>query len=89
MLRSETELLLRDYRLTTANIFYRFPDHPSLLQTYIWQELDLAPLFPELKKFLGFWEDELEGKIHSVDVIHAEGIAADSIIWREGSIKLH
>lgn len=71
----ELELMLRDYRLTTAEILYHFPDHPALLQTYVWQEFDLAPKFPSLKKFLGFWERELDGKLHSVKVMHAEIIA--------------
>ena len=59
---------LKDYRLTTAEILYRLPDHPALLQTYVWQELDLAPRYPALQKFLDFWERELEGKLHSVRV---------------------
>jgi uncharacterized protein Usg len=59
---------LKDYRLTTAEIVYRLPDHPVLLQTYVWQELDLAPRYPALRKFLDFWERELEGKLHSVRV---------------------
>jgi len=37
---------LEGYGLTTAHILYRMPDHPSLLQSYIWQEYDLAPRFP-------------------------------------------
>lgn len=45
------ELQLQDYRLTTAEILYHLPDHPMLLQSYIWQEYDLAPRFPELKRF--------------------------------------
>ncbi len=59
---------LEGYRLTTAEILYRLPDHPELLQTYIWQELDLAPRFPTLRRFLDFWEREIEGKLHSVRV---------------------
>jgi uncharacterized protein Usg len=59
---------LKDYRLTTAEIVYRLPDYPALLQTYVWQELDLAPRYPALQKFLDFWERELEGKLHSVRV---------------------
>jgi len=59
---------LRDYRLTTAEIVYRLPDHPSLLQTYVWQDLDLAPRFPELRRFLSYWEKNLEGKLHQVRV---------------------
>lgn len=59
---------LEDYRLTTAEILYHLPDHPILLQSYIWQEYDLAPQFPELKGFLDFWERQLDGKLHSVQV---------------------
>lgn len=59
-------LQLRDYRLTTAEILYHRPDHPNLLQSYLWQDLDLAPDFPVLKKFLDFWERNLDGKLHSV-----------------------
>ncbi len=65
-------LQLRDYRLTTAEILYHMPDHPGLLQTYIWQALDLAPRFPDLSKFLRFWETSLDGKLHSVRVAHCE-----------------
>jgi uncharacterized protein Usg len=61
-------LQMRDYRLTTAEILYHMPDHPAVLQSYIWQELDLAPKFPELQKFLDFWERNLDGKLHSVRV---------------------
>ncbi|HET9146535.1 MAG TPA: usg protein [Acetobacteraceae bacterium] len=65
-------LQMRDYRLTTAEILYHMPDHPGVLQSYIWQELDLAPEFPSLRKFLEFWARELEGKVHSVRVASAE-----------------
>ena len=37
---------LEGYGLTTANILYRRPDHPWLLQTYVWQDYDLCPDFP-------------------------------------------
>ena len=37
---------LQGYGLTTAQILYRLPDHPSLLQTYVWQDYDLCPNFP-------------------------------------------
>jgi uncharacterized protein Usg len=65
---SALKLQLRDYRLTTAEILYHLPDHPDLLQSYIWQDYDLAPEFPILKKFLDFWSRNLDGKLHSVQV---------------------
>ncbi len=59
---------LEDYRLTTAEILYHLPDYPELLQAFIWQDLDIAPRFPILAKFLKFWEKNLDGKLHSVKV---------------------
>ena len=59
---------LQGYRLTTAEILYHLPDHPAVLQSYIWQDLDIAPRFPVLHKFLDFWGREIEGKLHSVRV---------------------
>ena len=35
---------LAGYGLTTAHILYRRPDHPWLLQSYVWQEYDSPPL---------------------------------------------
>lgn len=85
----DLSLLLRDYRLTTAEILYHFPDHPVLLQSYVWQELDLAPKFPTLKKFLAFWNRELDGKIHSVKVMHAELITPAEFKLVGASIQIH
>ena len=59
---------LQGYGLTTADICYRLPDHPGILQSYIWQEYDLHPSFPELRKFLDFWTAKLDGVLHSVRV---------------------
>lgn len=73
------ELQLRDYRLTTAHILYHLPDHPRLLQSYIWQEYDLAPHFPELKRFLDFWTRRIEGRLHSVEVGAKKLISAEDL----------
>ena len=63
---------LAGFSLTTAEILYRLPDHPSLLQSYIWQEYDVAPRFPKLKSFLDFWTAKLEGKLYRVTVAHSK-----------------
>ncbi|MBI1622603.1 usg protein [Aquamicrobium zhengzhouense] len=63
-------LQMEGYGLTTAEIHYHLPDHPSLLQTYIWQEYDLAPKFPELRSFLDFWTQTIEGPLHSIRIAH-------------------
>jgi len=63
---------VKGYGLTTAHILYRLPDHPAVLQTYVWQDLDIAPKFPVLRRFLDFWQRELDGKLHMVRVASAE-----------------
>jgi len=73
---SELEQQLKGYRLTTAEILYHMPDHPDFLQSYIWQELDLAPRFPILTKFLDWWNDNLDGPLHSVRVASVGIISA-------------
>lgn len=63
--------MLEGYGLTTANIYYRLPDHPAIVQSYIWQDYDLQPDFPQLRKFLAFWAKSLDGRLHSVEVAHS------------------
>jgi uncharacterized protein Usg len=85
----EMELMLQGYGLTTAQILYRYPDHPHLLQTFIWQEYDLAPKFPVMFRFLEFWKQKLEGPLHSVAYSHRRLIAPNE--WRNvnGEFVLH
>lgn len=77
--KSALKLQLQGYRLATAEILYHMPDHRELLQSYIWQDYDLAPSYPVLTKFLQFWARELEGPIHSVRVAGKKLISAQDI----------
>lgn len=80
---------LLTHRLTTAEILYHLPDHPILLQTYVWQDYDLAPRFPVLNAFLAFWESKLEGKLHSVRVVSTRMVGAAEIRAAAASLHLH
>lgn len=82
-------IIVPEYHMTTAEILYHLPDHPSLLQTYIWQELDLSPKFPELHRFLTFWERELDGKLHSVSIASYELVTPKEISYFEGEFRIH
>ncbi len=62
--------MLDGYCLTTAEILYRMPDHPSLLQSYVWQDYDQTPRYPKLNEFLAFWESTIDGKLFKVTVNH-------------------
>jgi len=77
---------IEGYGLSTVQIHYFMPDHPSLLQLFVLQQYDLAPTFPELDRFLGYWRAEIEAVLHSVRVAHkhligpAEWRAVDGVI---------
>ena len=86
---SEFEQRLRGATLLTAEVLYYMPDHPKLLQTFMWQTMDIAPKYPRLNQFLEFWRREIEAVIHSVRVAHGEPLAAPA--WRSpsGVLRLH
>ena len=80
---------LDGYSLATAEIFYRLPDAHNLLQTYIWQDYDMAPRFPNLREFLDFWVRELDGPIHSVRLAHARLIRPAEIRYAGHELTIH
>ena len=77
------------YRHTTAEITYHLPDHPSLLQNFIWQNVDLAPQVPVLRRFLTFWQRNLDGRLHSVKVAAASLIKPAEFRFADGELVLH
>lgn len=82
-------LQMEGYGLTTAHILYRMPDFRSVLQTFLWQDYDLAPDFPQMTKFLDFWRANLDGDLHSVRFSHKRLIGPNE--WRkvDGEFNLH
>ena len=79
---------LAGFSLTTAEILYRLPDHPSLLQSYIWQDYDEHPRFPRLRTFLDFWARNIEGKLHSVTVGRTE-LVRPAQVQHAALLQLH
>ncbi len=74
------ELMLKGYGLTTAEMTYRMPDHRHVLNIFLWQDYDLAPDYPRLFEFIEFWQDSVEGPLHSVRFTHRKQLAAGE--WR-------
>ena len=66
MRTDEFETQLKGGRLTTADVLYYMPDHPKLLQSFMWQTLDIAPEYPRVHSFLDYWRKEIQAVIHSV-----------------------
>jgi uncharacterized protein Usg len=86
---TETEMMLRGYGLTTAQLFYRMPDYRHVLNTFVWQEYDLAPDHPKLFEFIEFWQDTIEGPLHSVQFSHRKLLASGE--WQQlvGEFTVH
>jgi uncharacterized protein Usg len=82
-------LQLKGFSLTTAEILYRLPDHPSLIQSYVWQDYDQSPLFPRLKGFLDFWSKNLEGRLYRVRVAHKNLIHPREFSFISSDLRLH
>lgn len=76
----ETELMLKGYGLTTAEVYYRMPDHRSVLNVFVWQEYDLAPDHPRLFQFIEYWQENIDGPLHSVRFAHRKLISPGE--WR-------
>ena len=85
----DMRLMLDDYRLTTAEIHYHMPDFPNLLQTFVWQRLDRVPELPHLRKFLSYWQRELEGRLHSVRVAYTGIVQPAEWRYTERHLTLH
>ena len=77
------------HRLTTAEILYHMPDHPHVLQSFVWQQLDRAPDFPALHKFIQFWIAQIEAKIHSVKVAQVPIVSRRELRHASVSLSLH
>jgi uncharacterized protein Usg len=80
---------IEGFSLTTAEILYRMPDHPSLLQTYVWQDYDMHPVFPKLRGFLDFWARNLDGKLFKVRVAHKGLVGPAEMKMFDGEFRFH
>lgn len=89
MRETDTELMLKGYGLTTAEMYYRLPDYRNVLNSFTWQLYDLAPDYPRLFQFIEFWHDQIEGPLHSVRFTHRKLIGPGE--WRQvvGEFRLH
>lgn len=82
------ERRLKGEGLLTAEISYYLPDHPSLLQLFVWQTLDVAPRFPALNRFLDHWRREIEATIHEIRIAHAGMLKPAEVRIVDGLIRL-
>ncbi len=75
--------------LLTTEILYYLPDHSNVLQSFVWQTIDSAPVFPRLNAFLDHWRREIEAIIHSIHVAHADWIGPAELRNVAGHWQVH
>jgi uncharacterized protein Usg len=75
--------------LITAEILYRMPDHPGLLQSFLWQDYDTAPNFPRLGAFLLFWNSNIDGPLYRVKVMSKKLVSPAEFHFVDGQLTLH
>ena len=86
---TETELMLKGYGLTTAEFYYRMPDYRNVLNSFVWQDYDLAPDYPQLFGFIEFWQEKIEGPLHSVRVASTALTRPAELRYANGVFTLH
>lgn len=89
MADKEFLLQLEGHSLTTAEILYRMPDHPALIQSYVWQDYDVAPSFPKLADFLTFWTQKLDGPLYRIRVAHRQLVSPREVNFLDGEFSLN
>ncbi len=86
---SKCEASLSSARLLTAEVLYWMPDHPKLLQSFLWQTLDLAPRYPRLTRFLDHWRREVDAAIHSVTISQDDNLGSPKLLTVDAMFRLH
>jgi uncharacterized protein Usg len=86
---SEFRENLTGSRLLTAEVLYWMPDHPKLLQSFLWQTLDLAPRYPRLTRFLDHWRREVDAAIHSVTISQGDNLGPPKLLMADAMFRLN
>ena len=85
----DLERQLKGWRLVSLHIYYRMPDHPDVLQSFLHQLYDYPPEYPSARSFLDFWEERLDGPIHSVEMATKDLVGPSEFRRVNGVWKLH
>ncbi len=65
-----TILIHPQCRLVTMSIIYGLPDHKSIINEFVWQLHDLVPELERVRRFLKFWDNNIDGPIKLVQITY-------------------
>ena len=57
---------IKKWTVATVQVIYFIPDHLHILNEYIWQTEDELPEYPRIKRFLDYWDKNIDGPIKEV-----------------------
>lgn len=80
---------IRRLGLTTAEVLYFLPQHPHVLQTFLWQTEDYCPDFPRVKRFTRYWIEHIHAQLHTVRVAHSLLATHKELVVVDGILYLH
>jgi uncharacterized protein Usg len=76
-------------QMTSVEILYQTPGRPHLIQSFLWQDYDVAPEFPRLKRFLRFWAERFGVTVHSIHLIEQEETSPAEAHYMGYSLVVH
>jgi uncharacterized protein Usg len=78
-----------EYRLTAAEILYTPANQPHVLDCFVWQDYDIAPDYPELRRFLKFWAQHVDIQLHSVRIADLDLPRPEGFVYAAYSTAIH
>lgn len=81
-------LILNKIQIITIDILYWMPDHPHILQQFVWQTEDQIPEYLRAKKFLNYWKNNIDAKIHQICIAQNEKYLSQKFTSIDDFIKL-
>jgi uncharacterized protein Usg len=81
--------LIGKRHLVTVSVLYYLPDHPSLINEFLWQTMDLGPKYPRIGQFLDFWRREIDATIKEVMISGSRSLAPRMVLKIDEMLVLH
>lgn len=76
-------------QLASVEILYMTEGRPHLIQSFLWQDYDVAPGYPRLRNFLRFWVDHFGVTVHSVHLLDQGDPTPDEAHYMGYSLVVH
>ena len=61
--RTNLAYILHKWTVATVQVVYYIPDYLHVVNEFMWQTEDQVPEYPRCKRFLDFWDKNIDGPI--------------------------